>query len=199
MTNAHDNRRETTRFPLSVDLKFLLRGSHEAIGMLLDISENGLALISETRAEEGDEIVVYPIGLGRLEGKVVRTFEGGMGVEFMLSESQRDIIRQRLKSVLGNIPYMRLKEKRSSVRIQYTIESYAYIESEEKAIACTIRDMSRSGCRLQSNVKPAVGAEVTIGTLQGLVVRHLDDGFAIEFKRLPHRSSAETPLQRRTA
>lgn len=198
MNQDDGNRRDARRFPLSVDLKFLLRGHQESTGMLLDISEAGLALLSETSAQEGDDIVVYPIGLGRLAGKVVRVFDGGMGVEFVLSRGQRDIIRERLKNVLGHVPYMRLMEKRSSFRIQYNIETFAYVDNEQKALACVIRDMSRSGCRLQSESKPAIGAGVTLGTLQGRVVRHLADGFAIEFIRLPH-ANVEEPKRRQSA
>jgi hypothetical protein len=55
-------------------------------------------------------------------------------------------------------------------------------------IACRVIDISASGAAVA--VPPAqlppVGAAVTIGKTSGRVVRHIDDGFAIEFTRLLH-------------
>ncbi len=182
--HQHEERRtRKERFALSVDLKFVLQGHVEAAGMLLDISESGLALISETPATEGDDIVVYPIGLGRLEGKVVRTFKGGMGVQFTLTPEQREIIKERLIAVLGGVPYMHISEKRSSSRVRHNIETYAYIDGEDEAVCCTIKDMSRTGCLLHSHIQPSIGSNVTLGALRGRVVRHVCEGFAMEFQR----------------
>jgi hypothetical protein len=35
-------------------------------------------------------------------------------------------------------------------------------------------------------LRPPVGAAVTLGKAQGRVVRHIDDGFTVEFTRLQH-------------
>jgi hypothetical protein len=55
-------------------------------------------------------------------------------------------------------------------------------------IACRVIDMSLSGAAIA--VPPAqlppIGAAVTVGKTPGRVVRHIDDGFAIEFTRLQH-------------
>ncbi|PQA86056.1 PilZ domain-containing protein [Hyphococcus luteus] len=199
MQNLEDDRRRAERFPLSIDLKFLLQGRHEATGMLLDISETGLALLSETQAEEGDDIVVYPIGLGRLAGKVVRAFDGGIGVQFALAKGQREIIRERLAAVLGGVPYMRLSEKRTSFRIRYNIDTHARIEGQDKTIACTIKDMSKTGCLLKADSQPPIGAEVTLGTLRGRVVRHIENGFAMEFHSAAAQAGAPLPPRQHTA
>lgn len=199
MQDHEDERRQAERFPLSVDLKFLLQGRHEATGMLLDISETGLALLSETPAEEGDDIVVYPIGLGRLAGKVVRAFDGGMGVQFALAKGQREIIRERLAAMLGGVPYMRLSEKRTSFRIRYNIDTHARIDGQDKTIACTIKDMSRSGCLLKADSQPPLGAEVTVGTLRGRIVRHIEDGFAMEFHSAAAQAGGDVDARQHTA
>jgi hypothetical protein len=49
-----------------------------------------------------------------------------------------------------------------------------------------IIDMSLSGAALATDMRPALGMLVTIGKVQGRVVRHLEDGFAVEFTRLQH-------------
>lgn len=180
MTDQED-RRGAKRFALSVDVKFLLRGSDEGAGMLLDISETGLALLSDAHAEEGDPIVVYPLGLGRIEGVVMRCFEGGVGIAFSLSQAQKESIKTRIEAALEGRTYMRLVEKRSDLRIRYNLETTAWIEGVDAPVACTIVDMSMSGCLLRSDAIPPVGAEVRVGALRGKVSRQIVDGFAVEF------------------
>ena len=46
---------------------------------------------------------------------------------------------------------------------------------------CRIIDLSLSGAAIEIEVKPALGVQVTLGTMRGQVVRHFEDGVAIEF------------------
>ena len=50
-----------------------------------------------------------------------------------------------------------------------------------RAIACRIMDLSLSGAALAAEIKPLVGEPVTLGRVHARVVRHLEEGFAIEF------------------
>ena len=53
-------------------------------------------------------------------------------------------------------------------------------------IGCRIIDVSQSGAGIATDQRPPIGSLVTLGKVQGRVVRHLEDGFAIEFTRLQH-------------
>jgi hypothetical protein len=46
--------------------------------------------------------------------------------------------------------------------------------------------MSLSGAAIASQNKPEVGALVTLGKIPCRVVRHIEDGFAVEFTRMQH-------------
>jgi PilZ domain len=61
-------------------------------------------------------------------------------------------------------------------------------------VTCRIIDLSASGAAvaISSELRPVIGAAVTIGKTLGRVVRHIEDGFAIEFTRLQHPDSVET-------
>jgi hypothetical protein len=48
-------------------------------------------------------------------------------------------------------------------------------------MACRIIDLSLSGAALAAEIKPLVGEAVILGRVQARVVRHLEEGFAIEF------------------
>ena len=53
--------------------------------------------------------------------------------------------------------------------------------ADGQEMLCRIIDMSLSGAAISSQVRPAIGTKVTIGRVQAQVVRHLEDGFALEF------------------
>jgi hypothetical protein len=46
---------------------------------------------------------------------------------------------------------------------------------------CRIIDLSLSGAAVSSATRPEVGTAVSLGRVQARVVRHLEEGFAIEF------------------
>ena len=49
----------------------------------------------------------------------------------------------------------------------------------------------QSGAAIATDQRPEIGALVTIGKTTGRVVRHLEDGFAVEFTRLQHPDFVE--------
>ncbi len=191
-----NERRSAPRFSLKIDCRFLLRGELESKGTLLDISTNGLAVITDSPAREGDHIVIYPDGVGRLTGQVARVFEAGFAVAFSLSESEKSMIGERIASVIAGVPYLRLSENRTSFRITYNIETSARLENAGEFFPCTIIDMSRAGCLLKSDVKPEIGERIVVGALRGLVRRHSDHGFAIEFLKMSRAPQPREPADR---
>jgi hypothetical protein len=60
-------------------------------------------------------------------------------------------------------------------------------------VACRVIDLSQSGAAIgiSGDLRPPIGVVVTVGKAQGRVVRHIDDGFAIEFMRLQHPDFVE--------
>jgi hypothetical protein len=55
-------------------------------------------------------------------------------------------------------------------------------------------DMSLSGAALAVEVKPPVGSPLLVGKIRSTVVRHFDEGVAIEFVTLQTASSLEQNL-----
>ena len=58
-------------------------------------------------------------------------------------------------------------------------------------LACRVLDISQSGAAIATDERPEIGTLITIGKTPGRVVRHLEDGFAIEFTRLQHSDFVE--------
>ena len=58
-----------------------------------------------------------------------------------------------------------------------------------------IIDMSRSGVAISADIAPKPGARMTIGCLQGQVVRQLDVGFAVQFAELQPAEGLEAAMR----
>jgi hypothetical protein len=58
-------------------------------------------------------------------------------------------------------------------------------------VGVRIIDLSLSGAGIASKERPEIGGLVTLGRIPARVVRHIEDGFAIEFTRLQHPDSLE--------
>ena len=61
-------------------------------------------------------------------------------------------------------------------------------------VSCRIIDISQSGAGIATDQRPQLGSLVTLGTVPGRVVRHLEEGFAIEFTRLQHPDFLEDAI-----
>ncbi len=184
-----ENRRQFERTEIDLNVRFISKEDLEASGKLLDVSEGGLAMATESSANIGDPVIAYPEGLGRLSGVVKRKFEGGVAIEFELSEAQRTYLKKRIHSAVSGVPYIRLLEHRAHKRISLNLASEAQEAGSNETFQCEIVDISETGGRVRAQTKPAIGAEVRVGSLKGLVQRHTADGFAIEF------NAAATPVQ----
>jgi len=53
-------------------------------------------------------------------------------------------------------------------------------------VVCRVIDISQSGAAIATDQRPEIGAPITIGKTAGRVVRHIEEGIAIEFTRLQH-------------
>ena len=58
--------------------------------------------------------------------------------------------------------------------------------SDGTAVLCRIIDMSLSGAAVASDQLPDVGTLITLGKTPSRVVRHIENGFAVEFTRMQH-------------
>jgi len=168
----HDNRRNFERTELGLTVRFVTREDLETTGELIDISEGGLAMLTETEAQVGDPVIAYPEKLGRITGTVVRKFEGGVAIAFEMSDAQRQHLRKRIESAVSGVPYIRLLENRKHKRI-----------SEGQSFKCQIADISETGSQIRAEERPIIGTMVRVGLLRGKVRRHTNEGFAIEFSK----------------
>ena len=178
-------RRRFQRVRVNLLGRYMLADRREIPCQVVNMSPGGMALIAPVAGTPGERIIAYVDHLGRLEGHIARTFQNGFAMTISATARKRDKLAAQL-TWLANRQILGLPEDRRHGRIVPRNPIGRLIMPNGVNLACRIIDVSQSGAGIASDQRPPIGALVTLGKVQGRVVRHLEDGFAIEFTRLQH-------------
>ena len=181
----NQDRRRHQRVKVNLLGRYMLPDRREFPCQVINMSPGGMALVAPVSGARGDRIIAYVDHLGRLEGQIARLFENGFAMTISATARKRDKLAAQL-TWLANRHILGLPEDRRHGRIVPRNPVGRLILPNGVNITCRIIDVSQSGAGIASKERPAIGALVTLGKVQGRVVRHLEDGFAIEFTRLQH-------------
>jgi PilZ domain len=146
-----------------------------------------MAMLAPVACETGERIVAYLDNLGRIEGVVVRAFEGGFAVR-ILALYKRECIANLL-TWLVNQKSLGLGEERKHERVVPRINASKLILPNGDVHDCRVIDVSLSGASVACAVKPPTGTVVILGRMRGRVVRHHDQGIALQFVELQDSDS----------
>ena len=180
-----DERRRFQRVRVNLLGRYMLADRREFPCQVVNMSPGGMALIAPVAGAPGERIIAYVDHLGRLEGHIARTFQNGFAMTIAATARKRDKLAAQL-TWLANRQILGLPEDRRHGRIVPRNPSGRLIMPNGVNISCRIIDVSQSGAAVATDQRPPVGALITLGKVQGRVVRHLEDGFALEFTRLQH-------------
>jgi len=180
-----EERRRHQRVRVNLLGRYMLSDRREFPCQVVNMSPGGMAIIAPVGGAVGERVIAYVDHLGRLEGRVARTFQNGFAMTIAATARKRDKLAAQL-TWLANRHILGLPEDRRHGRIVPRNPMARLILPNGVNITCRIIDVSQSGAGIATDQRPAIGALVTLGKVQGRVVRHLDDGFAIEFTRLQH-------------
>lgn len=186
-------RRRFQRVRVNLLGRYMLADRREFPCQVVNMSPGGMALIAPVSGSPGERIIAYVDHLGRLEGHIARVFDNGFAMTLSATPRKRDKLAAQL-TWLANRQILGLPEDRRHGRIVPRNPVGRLIMPNGVNITCRIIDVSQSGAGISTDQRPAIGALVTIGKVQGRVVRHLEDGFAVEFTRLQHPDFLEENL-----
>jgi hypothetical protein len=187
---------ERRRFQrVSVDLlgRYMLPDRREFPCQVINMSPGGMAVIAPVGAEPGERVIAYVDHLGRLEGHIARSFQNGFAMTISATPRKRDKLAAQL-TWLANRHILGLPEDRRHGRIVPRVAIARLILPNGINVSCRIIDISQSGAGIATDQRPPIGVLVTLGKVQGRVVRHLENGFAIEFTRLQHPDFLEDAI-----
>jgi hypothetical protein len=182
-----EERRRHQRVKVNLLGRYMLADYREFPCQVIDMSPGGMAVVAPVAGEPGERVIAYVDHLGRLEGKIARIIENGFAMSISATSRKRDKLAAQL-TWLANRQILNLPEDRRHGRFTPRNTMARLILQNGTYVACRVIDLSASGAAvaIAPDLLPPVGAAVTIGKTAGRVVRHIENGFAIEFQRLQH-------------
>jgi hypothetical protein len=181
----NQDRRRHQRVKVNLLGRYMLADRREFPCQVVNMSPGGMALIAPVGGIAGERVIAYVDHLGRLEGQIARLFQNGFAMTISATARKRDKLAAQL-TWLANRHILGLPEDRRHGRIVPRNPVGRLIMPNGVNLTCRIIDVSESGAGIATDQRPPIGTLVTLGKVQGRVVRHLEDGFAIEFTRSLH-------------
>jgi hypothetical protein len=180
---------------VKVDLlgRYMLADRREFPCQVIDMSPGGVAMIAPQCGRLGERVIAYIDHVGRLEGSITRILPSGFSMTIAASQRKRDKLAAQL-TWLANRHILDLPEDRRHQRIANRGETVTLVLADGSQEQCAIVDLSVSGVAVVSRNRPPMGAAVQVGRAPGRVVRHLENGFAVEFSRVQNPDQFKTTI-----
>lgn len=160
---------------------------------LISISSHEATLLAPVAGEVGDRVTVYCDEFGKLDGSIWRLLEHGFVVRIAATESERRKLAARVEGY-EKVKNYDIIDRRAHKRIIPIDPSSTIFFADGSRMDCFVIDISTSGVAVSANIQPEIGTPLAVGALVGRVVRHLDDGFAVQFVREVDVDSLEQKL-----
>jgi len=182
-----EERRRHQRVKVNLLGRYMLADRREFPCQVVNMSPGGIALVAPVSGDPGERVIAYVDHLGRLEGKIARLLDTGFAMTVEATLRKRDKLAAQL-TWLANRNILNLPEDRRHGRFIPRKAMARLILPNGNNVTCRVIDLSESGAAISISpeLRPVVGAMVTIGKATGRVVRHIEDGLAVEFTRLQH-------------
>jgi len=155
---------------------------------VINMSPGGLAMLAPGIGNVGDRVIAYLDHIGRVEGKITRIIDNGFAMTVGATPRKRDKLAAQL-TWLANRDILNLPEDRRHDRIVPRNPIAVLTLEDGSKMTCRIIDLSLSGAAIAAESRPPVHSQVSLGRVQARVVRHLEEGFSIEFV---HEQLADT-------
>lgn len=160
---------------------------------LISISSHEATLLAPVAGEAGDRVTVYCDEFGKLDGSIWRLLEHGFVIRIAATESERRKLAARVEGY-EKVKNYDIIDRRAHKRIIPIDPSSIIFFADGSRMDCFVIDISTSGVAVSANIQPEIGTPLAVGALVGRVVRHLDDGFAVQFVREVDVDSLEQKL-----
>jgi hypothetical protein len=187
--SAAQEKRRHQRVNVSLLGRYMLADRREFPCQTLDMSPGGLSLIAPVAGRPGDRVVAYLDHLGRVEGIVTRIIPNGFSMSVAASARKRDKLAAQL-TWLATRHVLGMPEDRRHDRIEPR-NATTVLVIEDQEVMCRVLDVSLSGAAVAVEARPPIGSMVTVGRTAARVVRHIDNGLAVEFTRQQNREELE--------
>ncbi len=182
IARALKERRRFRRVHVSITGRLYIPATQEeAICTVEDISPGDASIVCELRDEPRGRAVIYLDTLGRFEGPIVRTRNGGFVMTFSCSLQKREKLADQLTLEM-NRHLLSEADLRRYDRVEAVSGSFTHFtRSTGEQLRCEVLDLSLTGVSVRTELKPPIGEHILIGHRAGRVARHHGEGIGIEF------------------
>jgi hypothetical protein len=177
--HAAPDQRHYPRYELSLPGRFMRADKLDYPCRLKDISVVGAAMATPATLAVGEHLIVYLLHLGGLEGNVVRRLPDGFAMSITATQRKRDKLAAQILRLSSHseIPEA---EERGSPRTPVN-EISILVLADGTALECPMLDVSDCGASIVTPIRPPLGTELILSSQRAVVVRHHDEGIAVEF------------------
>jgi hypothetical protein len=189
-------RRIFQRVRVKIYGRYMLEDRSEYTCQVVDMSPGNVSFRCDRPGEPGEKVIAYIDHIGRVEGVMTRLLPDGFAMTVIASERKRDKLAAQL-TWLANKHELDLPEDRRHERVAPRHPVSVLQLMDGRQYQCRIIDLSLSGAAVETDVKPALGVQVVLGTMRGQVVRHFDEGVAIEFAVVQRQDRLDAEFNQR--
>lgn len=175
--------------------RYMLANRSEFACEVFAMSPGDLVVRAPVAGKPGERVILYIDHIGRIQGEVDTVSEDGFVVSFDATKRKRDTLAAKL-TWLANKHELSLPEDRRHDRIIPLDPIVDIILDDGRSYKARLTDLSLSGAAVELEVRPALGKRITLGKMSAQVVRHFDDGIALEFANVQRRDTLESFLRR---
>lgn len=168
------------RVKVSILGRYMLADRREFPCQVLEMSPGDAVVIAPVAGIEGERIIAYLDHIGRVEGTILKQVDGGFLMDIAATPRKRDKMAAQL-TWLANKDVLNLPEDRRHERVVPDLRHSTVVLDDGRRYNCKIIDISLSGAAIELDVRPAMGTPITLGRMRARVVRHFQNGVAVEF------------------
>ena len=180
--------RSFQRVSVNLPGRLMLASHDEYDCTVVDMSPGDAAFLCAARPRMGERIIAYVDHLGRIEGTVALINDTGFAIALNATDRKREKLAAQL-TWIANKHELGLPEDRRHNRLTPRNTSTDLTLDDGRRYPCRIIDLSLSGAAVDIDVRPALGTPVQLGHMKGRVVRHFQEGVAIEFSSVQSKEA----------
>jgi hypothetical protein len=190
-------RRREVRVVVRIPGQFTLASRRDRYGnrrrfacRAVNISQSSVLLATSIAGPIGERVIAYFQEFGKIQGSIIRVVEGGFVIRIAASSNERSRLLRKLIWLEQNKNYD-IPDVRTHKRVipEEPISTLTFPDGS--MLGCSVIDMSASGVAVSADVIPEIGTVLAIGKVTGTVVRHFEDGFAVQFKHVQNANALD--------
>ncbi|MBB3149127.1 hypothetical protein FHS21_005578 [Phyllobacterium trifolii] len=174
--------------------RFMLEDRTEHVCQIDEMSPGDVIITTDVMANNGERVVAYIDHIGRVEGTIERMVNGGFQVSLTASDRKKNKIAAQL-TWLANKHELDMPEDRRHQRVAPRNPITTLSMADGRQYPCRILDLSISGAAVELRMRPALNSQVILGSMRGRVVRHFEEGIAIEFAIVQSREAIDIAFE----